>query len=161
MITAFNIEEDFYKDPIRNIIFTEEKENKVPSNIMWALFIFQHPSSDIYNFPNAEKKRIIKEDFLKSETFNVDNYSKTLKKIRMMLPKHTRMLIEWEAKLEEIDEFIDSKKISEDTVEMVMKIMKDKKSLWDQYHAIKKLVEQHNSTSVGDIEESLLEQGSI
>lgn len=68
----------------------------------------------------------------------------------------------WEKKLHERDEFINSLSYSLDTYEDLDKMMKLTTSMWDQYESIKdRLTKEKSSNTEGDIEESLSEKKLI
>jgi hypothetical protein len=68
----------------------------------------------------------------------------------------------WEKKLHERDEFINSLSYSLDTYEDLDKMMKLTTSMWDQYESIKdRLTKEKSSSTEGDIEESLSERKLI
>jgi hypothetical protein len=78
--------------------------------------------------------------------------------IDVTYPKAKKILRKWEDKLEEWQEFIDKTKVSEETYEMLGKMMTQSHSHWKQYYIIKKEADSESEEKVmGGQEESFLE----
>lgn len=131
---------------------------------MWALFLFIHPDSKFFQESTKTRKELIFKDYLSSDkSFSWDKYEDLLKFIQeKLLTKAERSLMNWEKKLHERDEFINSLSYSLDTYEDLDKMMKLTTSMWDQYESIKdRLTKEKSSSTEGDIEESLSERKLI
>ena len=162
LVNSFDIFENFYSDSQLKTIFNEEYANKVPSSHMWALVLYSHPESKYYSQLPHSRRLLIEQDYLK-HTLKWDEYSETLSKMEdFLLTKPQRLLKGWESKLEERDQFIAALPYNAETYEMLDKMMSSTAKMWDQYFSIlKKVSQETDSTSQGDIELSLSEQGLI
>lgn len=159
---ALNVNKDFYSENNNDLLFKEEKDNKVPSKVMWALALLTHEESPYYSLDLSNKQALIKGDYLEDNSFDFSRYDNVIGKMeRIYLSKPKRYLRQWEEKLEERNEFIASKSYNENTYEMLDKLLAQTDKLWSQYLKIRKAVESEDSTTLGDIEESLSEKGLI
>jgi hypothetical protein len=91
------------------------------------------------------------------------DYEETTERIHKFLVSKVKYLLAgWETKLEERDTFMHSKPYDESTFEMLDKMMSATAKMWDQYLAVrKKALEEDSSTTLGDVELSLSDQGII
>lgn len=163
MIKSFDIDTNFYsQSPEFKILFKEEIKLKIPSEIMWALVLFIHPSSKFATLDHKSRLSIIEQDYL-GYKLELDKYELILDKIKkyIMTPAQ-RVLSSWNNKLFQREEFIDSVSYSADTYEMLDKMLKDTHAMMKQYKVILEEFSMEQATSThGDVEESLLEKGLI
>lgn len=162
-ITELNIDSDFYSDPQIKLLFKEEHSAKISSPIMWALTLDVHPNSKFSDLDPATRRALISKDYLSNPSFDWEAYkSVTLKIINSLPSTADRFLATWKIKLDELNDFLVSIKVSSDTYEMLTKIMKDFYPMMKQYKEIEKEFQKNQELQThGNIEESLLEKGLI
>ena len=182
LIDSFDIFSDFWKtNPQLRVLFKEEYENKVPSEIMWALFLYYHPKSKFFNESPATRLKLIKSDYLnehstsgpvdvplnpkskKGAAFVLDEYRTIADKIKQfVLSKAERSLLLWEQKLHERDALIAEIPYTMDNFEDLDKLVTNSGKIWDQYFKIQdQLSKEQETRTEGDIEESLSEKKLI
>lgn len=127
----------------------------------WSIVAYADPKSLLYQLDPLSKTSLIKEQY--NPTFDPTTLQPLIDRyMHAAVPKHARLLASWETKLEQIDEFISSIKPSQDTTDYLIKIMKETPALWKRYYEIKKLfAETEETTSLGNQQESISEQGLI
>lgn len=65
LLDNFDPFSDFWEaNPQLKILFRDEYEAHVPSQHMWALFLFAHPASKFFNETPAARKNLIEQDYL-------------------------------------------------------------------------------------------------
>lgn len=165
ILDTFDPFQDFWvANPQARIFFKEEYDNKVPSSDMWALFLFYHPSSKLFNESPTSRKQLILNDYPPlSKDFNFESRKSTIDKIlKYSLTRPQLMMVNWADKLHQRDDFIASQPYTESTYKMLDTMMDITPSLWKQYETIKKMLSaEDDSKTVGDQEESLAEKGLI
>ena len=156
------IESDFYKDPERALLFKEERKT-IPSRQMWALFLYSHPASKLFSLDSISRAQIIAQDYLSLPSFDFSPFAPTLEKIkRVSMTPAQRQLAAWARKFEQRESFMDSTLYTAQTYEMLDKMLKDTHAMLKQYKEIEKeLSYEQQSSTHGDVEESLLEKGLI
>jgi len=162
MNLELKIDEDFYSDPQLSLFFQDEKAKKIPSKLMWALVLYSHPKSLYATLDPSSRVLLIEQDYLKSK-LDVSKYQDILDKIgKISLTKSKRLLDSWEKKLEERDEFIRTLSYSQETYEILDKMMAATSKMWDNYQQVKKKAEEESDSRVlGDTELSLSDKGII
>ena len=159
---TIDIHSDFYSDPQIKLIHKDELKRKIPSKVMWALILNCHPKSKFFELDTTTRQNLIKKDYLNDDKFNFDDYSDVTNKILSNLPNTaSRFLFTWNTKLNEINDFLASVQYNENTYEMISKIMKDLHPMMKQYKEIYKEFQTQESTTLGNVEESLSEKGLI
>ena len=159
---VIDIHSDFYSDPQIKLIHKDEFKRKIPSKVMWALILNCHPKSKFFELDTATRQNLIKKDYLNDNEFNFEDYSDVTNKILSNLPNTaSRFLFTWNTKLNEINDFLASVQYNENTYEMISKIMKDLHPMMKQYKEIYKEFQNQESTTLGNVEESLSEKGLI
>lgn len=160
---SFDIYSDFFSDPEVKLLFKTEYEIPLSSETMWALMLYAHPRSKFAELDIPTRELLIKKDYLEDLSFDFDAYKSTIQKIVDYLPSTAdRFLVTWNKKLNEINEFLNSKKYDETTAEILTKIMKDFHPMMKQYKEIvKEFQKEQEMQTHGGIEESLAEKGLI
>ena len=159
---TIDIHSDFYSDPQIKLIHKDELKRKIPSKVMWALILNCHPKSKFFELDTTTRQNLIKKDYLNDDKFNFEDYSDVTNKILSNLPNTaSRFLFTWNTKLNEINDFLASVQYNENTYEMISKIMKDLHPMMKQYKEIYKEFQTQESTTLGNVEESLSEKGLI
>jgi len=172
VLNNFNLESNFWKvNPQLTIPFKElmkrdkQKDFNRSSKILWAIALLVDPASKFINTSEGRRKELIEQDFIKSETkFNWTKYKPEIELYReLALSKAERFLINWEQKLEERDGFIASLKYDENTYELLDKMLKETKKMWDQYQSCLKDVEDEGLKSQvqGGAELSVSDKGIL
>lgn len=162
MKITLNLNEDFYIDKERELLFKEEKEQGISSEIMWALFLCHYPTSQFFNLDLVSKQEIIKLDYLQDEEFDFDKYKSVANKIKRLMTPAERLISTWYTKLLELNEYLDGLKYRSDTVESISKIMKDNYPMMKQFKEIETMfLKEQEQKTLGDVQESLVERGII
>jgi len=165
IIDNFNPFEDFWtSNPQARIFFKDEYKAKVPSADMWALFLYYHPSSKLFNESPTIRKKLILSDYPPlSKNFSFEKYKSTIDKIiKHSLTRAEVMMLNWAEKLHQRDDFIASQPYTESTYKMLDTMLDVTPSMWKQYETIKKMLSSDNESHVvGDQEESLSEKQLI
>lgn len=162
-IKDLDITSDFYSDPQIKLLFKDEHKRKVPSQVMWALTLDVHPNSKFSELDQKTRRSLISKDYLENPSFKFEEYKDTTLKIINSLPSTAdRFLSTWKIKLDELNDFLVSIKVSSDTYEMLTKIMKDFYPMMKQYKEIEKeFQKQQDLQTHGGVEESLAEKGLL
>lgn len=172
LIDSFDIFSDFWKtNPQLKVLFKEEYDKKVPSHIMWALFLYYHPKSKFFNESPTTRLELIKSDYLNESSpksnaavsFDLKKLAPTAEKLKQfVLSKAERSLLLWEQKLHERDALIAQIPYSMDNFEDLDKLVTNSAKVWDQYFKIQdQLTKEAESRTEGDIQESLSEKQLI
>ena len=119
-------------------------------------------------FPSHDRKEEVEKNYLsrnRQNKFQWDLYKNEIEIILdLTLSKAQRILKRWERQLEERAVYLDTIKYSTETptdlIELKEKLMKETSKLWDQYQRCLKTVEDEQSRTIGDLQESLLDQMS-
>lgn len=126
-----------------------------------------HPQSQYSELMLADRKEEVEKNYLlksnRKNKFNWDTYKDEINTIQnLVLSKAERILKRWERQLEERAEYLDTIKYSTETpieqIELKEKLMKETSKLWDQYQKCLKTVENEQSKTLGDMQESILDQ---
>ena len=161
LLNSFDIHKDFYStNPEVSILF----KDSIPSEHLWALFLYAHPDSKFFDLSPKDRQELIYKDYLLSDpSFSWESYSDTLLFIEeQLLTKAERALMRWEKTLHERDDFIASIPYSLDTFEAKDKMLANTTKLWDQYESImERLSKERQTKTLGDLEESASEKGDI
>jgi hypothetical protein len=165
-----NILEDFDVDidiwelhPQMKILFKEQYENEVPSNVMWALLLDCHPKSYFADLEQADRRILLAQDYIHNESFDWRAYEEILAKMKKVcLTRPERLLKNWEDKLEERDAFIYNTPYNEDNLDMLEKAMKETYKMWENYEKVLAAFrKQEDESAMGGAQESLSERGLL
>ena len=163
MISSFDTSLPFFTaNPVTKILLSPYLD--VPSSHLWAIALYIHPESKLFNESPSSRKSLILKDFLHNDpTFSFEKYAPLIEVFKeKILTKNQRLLSTWEHKLHERDAFIDSLPYNQETYEMLDKLMASTPKMWEQFLKIQSLVEKDKEeTTFGDREESLAEQAII
>lgn len=123
LLNSFDIHQDFWKtNPEASVLFNEEYESKVSSPHMWAHALLTHPDSKFFNESPSVRRTLIIEDYLKDPSFQFS--PELIQKFqRYTLSKPQRLLVNWEQKLHQRDEFIASLDYSAETFDLLDKMI--------------------------------------
>lgn len=160
MLTNFDITQDFHStNPHIRVILPQSL--KVPSQHMWGLMLYAHPDSKLFNESPSERKKLVLE-YINDNKFTFEKYEDLLELIeRKVLTKAQKSLMVWERALHKRDEYIDSIEYTEDSWDMLDKMLANSAKLWAQYQTIVDWLSKESSKTLGDQEESLTEKGLI
>lgn len=151
---------DFWSNLQLRAVHKEEYPD-TPSEVMWALYLIFHPSSEYYEMPLKSRISLVTTDIIGKE-YDVTPHTPTIEKIQQLsLTKTQYALFNWEKKLEERDQFIASQPYDFSTYEALDKMMAQTSKLWDQYFSLVKQLEKDQGKTRGDVEESLSDRGII
>jgi hypothetical protein len=121
------------------------KDKKLTSKYMWAIFLLCDINSPKLRLRDDERREEIKVYFIKEDDFDfsrldelISAYSKTA------MTKIQRELKSWQDKIEERNKFIESQKYNERTFEMLDKMMKESKPIWEAFGKIYKEYQAEN-----------------
>lgn len=152
---------NFWDNTQYKAIFKDEYQKDTSSDVMWALYLIYHPSSEYYEMPLKARTSLILRDFL-TEDYDLSLHEESIKKIQeLSLTKTQLAMFNWESKLEERDSFISSQPYDANSFEMLDKMMSQSSKLWDQYFSLRKQLEKDEGKTRGDVEENLSERGII
>lgn len=156
-IKFFSIFEKLYSDD-------KSKNKEESSKLMWAIFLYCDPFKS--KFARLYQEDKIKEIQLYYLKFNpeLDEQKILIEKYQSLLMSKSKKLFKaWEDKLEERETFINKSSYTEDTWEMIDKMMASTAKMWEQYNTIKELmIEDETKTKIkGGRKESKSERGEI
>lgn len=136
----------------------------ISSDDMWVGALYGHPDSPFYSFLPSDRVAAIISLFPSYNSEKIQKISPPIYKklIALTKTKVQTLFEQWARKLEEREQYIDSHTYSEDTYEMLDKMMVASEKIWKQFFTIKKMVsDESDDSTFGDQEESLSEQGLI
>lgn len=119
----------------------KSKEKQDSSLIMWAICFLLDPSEEnkFSVFPEDDRAKLLKEDFLKKPDFKFDDYTDIIEWYKnAMLSPAERSLVSWRKKLEERERFIADTTYTLDTADALDKIMANTDKLFNQLERIEK-----------------------
>lgn len=133
------------------------------SKKMWFITMMYHPNSELAELYESERLDILKADYYKDLEWDEEENEPLVQKFKhTCLLKKKRFLSDWEKKLEERDVYMNSLPYNEDNFVILEKLMGNRKSLWDAYHAaIAEAEKEDGGAAFGGLVESLTEQGKI
>lgn len=131
----FDVNPDvMYYDYVQDIYADYGREEA--SKIMWAIYLSEDPNSSFYNLPKEERRNMIRENYLKKENFDWDEFDMLIKSYRrMFLSKGEAMFKVWMDKMEEMTEWINEMNFETDG-KTLQALMKDVKSYWDEFEKV-------------------------
>lgn len=152
-------------DVFNKLYSTDKSKNKIDSsNIFWAIYLIYHPTSKFFNLPQQDKERLVNTDFLKQPKFDWSKYKKEINLFEtLLLSPAKRQLIQWNRLLDEKSDFIKTIKYTEDTYDMLEKMLASNTKLYAEYDRISKTLEQEGEEGItkGGGEESASEKNLI
>ena len=137
------------------------KDKKLSSKYMWAIFLLCDINSPKIRLRYDERQAEIKTYFLKDEEFSFDRFKDLIDSYpKTAMTKIQRELKSWQDKIEERNKFIESQKYNERTFEMLDKMMKESKPIWEAFGKIYKEYQTENieTRARGGRQESFTEQ---
>lgn len=135
----------------------------LPSPILWALFLIYHPQSRFSDESLTNRINLVRLDYLKDSSFDPTAYPEVIEFIQShATPMTHRLLQSWKDKLHERDELANSLSYSLENFELIDKLLITYPKLWEGYELVnKKLMEENQGKTKGDIRQSLIEEGKI
>ncbi len=174
ILNNFSISNNFWKENPHFLIVKEFKEfhksdksknKEASSKIMWAIALLVHPKSKFYQALYEERKKIIDDDYLSSESAEWDQkYNNYIIKFKeVALTRMQRNAAIWSDKFDERMEFLRSTPYNISTFNDLDKAMQSTDKIWNVYiKCMKDMEDEERSSSIeGGGEESLTEQGMI
>lgn len=172
IIVSFDYKENFWEvNPsflsigIFQSLYEDDNSSKKKqsSQIMWAVAFYSDVNENNVwrNLDSSEKIELIKEDILKSKKFQWESLEQLVNTYKsLILTTAERKLIDFNNKLEERTEFINSTKYDLDNGEQLDKMLSNTKKLYDLYFEIKKEFEADDKGGnvKGDRKESASER---
>ena len=159
----FDTSQDYWKVfPEHKIIFADEYEEKVPSNIMWTVRLFVHPSSEFVNYSSSEKEKVLSSNYLRDSKYDWTPLQPLIRKYeKHCLTRAEKNLVTWNRLLEQKDEFLAHNKYDFESVELMEKILNTYDKQTNSYERVLEAFKKSEASSKvqGDGEESLLERG--
>jgi len=121
MITnSFNIERSFWEEfpqlkhfgPCKDLHNKDKSKKKDNSSmLMWAIHLLCDRNSKLYNLP--DKEEVVKRDWLKDETFDLDKYSEVRAFYEeTCMTQAERSLLKWNESMRSRDKFLSTQKYS-------------------------------------------------
>lgn len=142
----------------------KSKDKVKSSNIMWAIALLVEREENVFSeLPTEERVKIIGSDFIGDKSFTFENLGPEVDEYTSIrLSQAERSLASWRDKLNERDKFISEQKYTEETYEMLDKLMGITDKLFKQYYTIEKEVLKEKAIKdVGDRTPSLLDEGKL
>lgn len=169
IVENFNPNEDFWEqNPQLQYIppFSDFKKKRNSSKIMTAIYMIWDPASKINKSGMAEADVIkdINSTYLGKEDFDWSGYTHVIDAFKdKCISPSQRLLKDWERQLEELDKMLDNWGWDPKTAKDKMTILKEKKTVWDDYLEIKAKVEEERSVAqnYANYQESALESGEL
>lgn len=128
------------------------KENpKDASNIMWAVYMLEDPSSEFYRLPLDLRKQEIELNYLKDNKFDWDKYKTVIDGYpQLVFSKEKALFKIWSDKLEQLTNHLKTLDFTKDKEsDKALKIMDRMSKIWDGYEKVKnKMVEEESKTNL-------------
>jgi len=172
ILNGFNTEDNFWKvNPQLKIpklfaaILSKDKSKgkSKSSQIMWAIALLVDPDSKFSNISLENRKKMIKEDFLRLEKFDWKEVQEACHYYEELLVTPTRRQLSiWKKKMDEKSIFLDSLTYEED-FETIEKLLATNVKLFTDYDRLLKMVEKEkdDGATKGGAVESASESGLI
>jgi hypothetical protein len=153
--------EDFFTvNPEFKILLADFQDT--PSELLWAVAMYSHPDSKLFNESPSKRRKLIAIDYLKDPDFDFSSVSDLVERFKeVSLSKAQRLLMNWEAKLHERDELIAAHPYTLENHQELDKMIERTPKMWDQYFKIESLINKEDNSAQGDVEESLIEKKVI
>lgn len=142
------------------------KKKTTSSQIMWAVAFYCHPESRLAKFSEVEKKQLIESDIIGEKVMweNIEKYIKAYEKLYLTQAK--RSLQNWNRKLEERDNYLNSMPYHEltlDDAKLLDALLANTPKLYTQYEDIMEKISDENAKSINKagIQESAAEKGLL
>ena len=143
-------------------LYNKGHNEEETSKIMWAIFLYCDLKSPKYRLRQSERLEDILKYFIENEKLDfLERYQEYIEAYpKVVLTKIQRELKSWADKIEERNIFIESNKYGSRNFEMLDKMMKDSKFIWESFDKIKSKYDDENikTRARGGREESFLEK---
>jgi hypothetical protein len=152
--------EFMYVEPYRTF-YNKGKDKAKTSKIMWAVFLLCDTNSPKSRLRKDEREEDIKLYYLEDEKFDFSKYSELVEEYpKVVLTKIQRELKSWQDKIEERNKFIEKQTYNERSFEMLDKMLKESKPIWEAFGKIYKEYQTENieTRARGGREESFAEK---
>jgi len=152
--------EFMHAEPYRTF-YKSSREKTRTSKIMWAIFLLCDISSPKIRLRKDEREEDIKLYYLEDEKFDFNKYEELIQQYpKVVLTKIQRELKTWQDKIEERNKFIEKQTYNERTFEMLDKMLKESKAIWEAFGKIYKEYQTENieTRARGGREESFTEK---
>jgi len=172
ILSGFDTEVNFWKvnpqlkipQAFAAILSKDKSKGKSKSSqIMWAIALLVDPDSKFSNISLGNRKKMIREDFLKQKDFKWEEVEEACRYYEEMLVLPTsRQLSVWKKKMDEKSIFLDSLTYEEDS-ELIEKLLATNVKLFTDYDRLLKMVEKEkdDGATKGGAVESAAESGLI
>ena len=155
IVENFDVKNNFWEyNPQLKIVFKDiyskdKSRDKVKSSdLMWGVFLREHPKSDMYNIP--EKDELIAKDIIGEPKFKWAEYEDlTQRVINVCFSQAEKSLVEWDKTLRKRDTFIhaqdftldeydeESGKLRKGTADQLDKMLANTNKLYQEYFKIR------------------------
>lgn len=152
--------EFMHTEPYRTF-YKSSKEKARTSKVMWAIFLLCDINSPKIRLRKDEREEDIKLYYLEDEKFDFNKYENLVQEYpKVVLTKIQRELKTWQDKIEERNKFIEKQNYNERTFEMLDKMLKESKAIWEAFGKIYKEYQTENieTRARGGREESFTEK---
>jgi hypothetical protein len=119
IVENFNVNNSFWEynpsfkiaSPFKELFNSDKSRGKKnSSNIMWAIALCYHPSSDLYNLPDKEVRVF---DMVKDKSFKLKDYTEYIKEfLDTCLSEAQKSLIAWDNRMKSRDGFLANQEYS-------------------------------------------------
>lgn len=150
-----------FKAPFRDLKAKFSK--KEASELCWYVMLYCDLDSSFRMFPPDKRREELETHFTKRKVHQIKEVQQAIQDYdENMLSLAKRNFKKWEDKLTERQEFIDNTTYSEDTVDMLDRMLASTSKLWDMYFKVKSELDQEDSDQVfGGASLSAAEKGLI
>lgn len=149
-----------FVEPYREF-YNKGKDSKKTSKIMWAIFLLCDTNSPKIRLRKDERELDIITYFLEEPKFDFNDYKQLVDEYpKVVLTKIQRELKSWQDKIEERNMFIEKQTYNERSFEMLDKMLKESKAIWEAFGKIYKEYQTENieTRARGGREESFAEK---
>jgi hypothetical protein len=185
LLSNFDINNNFWKinpqltllGAFKKLYDSDKSKDKInSSHIMWGIGLVYDPESKYYNIPLDYRRKLVVVDYFKQEKFGWAIYNDVIDfYIECCLTTAERSLAEWNNKMTERSEFINSTKYSigtvnaktgsfvGSTIQIIDNMLANTKKLYDDYKRIMEDLgkEQMKTNVKGGTQKSASESGMI
>ena len=153
-----------YMTPFNKVWNWRGRSKKYKSKVMWSIFLLLDTRSKFARMNYEDRKEEIETFFMGEKIFHLS----LVKEVMAQYPEKVMTLTQrnfkiWDEKITERTQFLKDTPYTLDTYEVLEKMMKDSKGIWDSYMKVKAELEAEEGLSVtrGGFKKSLAEEGGL
>lgn len=130
----------------------------------WYVFLFCDTSSSFRTYPEEHRRKELSDNFIKEDIHDLPEIQKAIRDYETnMMSLAKRNFKKWEDKLTERQKFIEDTEYTEETFEMLDKLMSQTSKMWDMFLKLKSEFDKEDDEeqTYGGVELSASEKGMI